>query len=61
MNPFKQAFDAAIDRGEDEYTAKCCAKILYADHVHMLYDKAYSNEFIIEKLNEYSRQLAEVI
>lgn len=61
MNQFKQVYDDAIDRGENEFSAKCSAKVLYADFVHLLYNQGYTDEFILEKLTEYSRQLAEVI
>lgn len=61
MNPFKQVYDDAINRGEGNYSAMCDAKILYADYVRLLHGEGYSDEFILEKLAEYSRKLAEVV
>ncbi|WP_102271289.1 hypothetical protein [Cytobacillus massiliigabonensis] len=61
MNPFKQVYDAAIERGQSEYDAINCAKVLYADHVALLHDRDYSPEFILESFNKYTRQLSEVL
>jgi competence transcription factor ComK len=60
-NPFKQVYEAAIERGESAYDAIICAKTIYADYVFYLNDARYESEFIIERLNEYSSLLAEAL
>jgi hypothetical protein len=60
-NPFKLVYDAAIERGEDEYTACNSAKAVYANCVSLLCNESYEDAFVVNRLKEYTLQLNEVL
>jgi hypothetical protein len=60
-NPFKEVYDVILESSNNDYRARSAAKALYADWVRSLYGIDVSTEYLLQKFEEYTLQLNEVL